>query len=101
MTVLALKSKAEIGSTKYRILSGDVLVSSVILLAKSLDTFLLISVPKADSKPAAVKPIAESADVLIANPLAAPTPIISSLTMFFDNGDFILPLTTGAPYVFY
>ena len=37
ITVVALKSKAEIGSPKYRILLGLVLVSDVILLAKSDD----------------------------------------------------------------
>ena len=37
ITAAALKSKAEIGSPKYRILLGLVLVSDVILLAKSDD----------------------------------------------------------------
>ena len=39
MVVAALKSKALIGSQKYLILSGDVLASDVILLAKSDDCF--------------------------------------------------------------
>ena len=83
MTALALKSKAEIGSPKCLILSGDVLVSSAILLAKSFDTFLPISAPKPLNIPPSAKPIAESADVPIANPLAAPAPTISLLTMCF------------------
>ena len=37
--VVALNSKAEIGSPKYRILSGDVSVSDVVLLEKSDDIF--------------------------------------------------------------
>ena len=37
ITVVALKSKAEIGSPKYRILLELVLVSDVILLEKSND----------------------------------------------------------------
>ena len=82
MTVLALKSKAEIGSPKNIILSGDVLVYSVILLAKSLDTFLPISAPIPLKRPPSEKPIAESADAPMANPPATPVPIISSLTMF-------------------
>ena len=40
ITVVALESIAEIGSPKYRILSGDVLLSDVQLLAISVDTFL-------------------------------------------------------------
>ena len=48
MIVVALKSKALIGSPKYRILLGLVLLSSVILLAKSDDMFLPISAPKPD-----------------------------------------------------
>ena len=59
------------------------LVSSVILLAKSLDAFLPMPAPKADSNPPSEKPIAESADAPIATPLATPAPTISSLTMFF------------------
>ena len=39
MVVVALKSKALIGSPKYRILLGLVLVSDVILLEKSNDIF--------------------------------------------------------------
>ena len=80
--MVALKSKAEIGSPRYLILSGDVLVSDVILLAKSLDTFLPISTPKPDNKPPSLKPVAESTVVPIANPPATPPATISSLTMF-------------------
>ena len=83
MIVVALKSNIEIGSPKYIILSGDVLVSDVILLAKSLDTFLLISVPIAINKPPSLKPIALSIDAPMDTPPAAPTPTISSLTVFF------------------
>ena len=49
---------AEIGSQKYRILFGLVLVSDVIILAKSLDTFLPISAPKLDNKPPSLNPAA-------------------------------------------
>ena len=83
MIVLAWKSNIEIGSPKYRILSGDVLVSDVILLAKSLDTFLHISAPKPLNKPPSLKPVAESTDAPVASPPATPAPTISSLTMFF------------------
>ena len=58
ITVVALKPKAEIGSPKYLILPGDVLVSDATLLAKSLDT-LPISVPKPLNKPPSLKPVAE------------------------------------------
>ena len=83
ITVDALKSNIEIGSPKYLTLSGDVLVSGVILLAKSLDTFLPISTPKPDNKPPSLNPIAESTVVPMANPPATPAPTISLLTMFF------------------
>ena len=83
ITVVALKPKAEIGPPKYLILSGDALVSDVILLAKSLDTFLPISVPKPLNKPPSLKPVAESADAPMASPPATPPATISSLTMFF------------------
>ena len=82
--VVALKSKAEIGSPKYSILSGGVLVFGVILLEKSDDDFLIpISAPKLLNKPPFENPIAESADALMANPPATPAPTISSLIMFF------------------
>ena len=64
------------------ILLGLVLLSSVTLLAKSDDTFLTISVPKPLNNPPSAKPIAESADAPMANPPAAPAPIISPLTIF-------------------
>ena len=83
MTALALKSKALTGSPKYRILLSLVLLSSVILLAKSDDTLLPISAPKPLNTPPSAKPIAESADAPMANPLAAPAPTISCLIMFF------------------
>ena len=83
MIAVALKSKAETGSPKYLILSGDVLVSGVILLAKSDDTFLPISAPEPINKPPSLKPVAESTDAPIASPLAAPALTISFLTMFF------------------
>ena len=94
-----MKSIAEIGSPKYLILSGLVLVSDVILLAKSDDTFLPISAPKPLSNPPSEKPIAESTVAPAANPPAVPAPIISSLTMFFTNGFDMLPDTVGAPNV--
>ena len=71
------------GSPKYLILSGDVLVSDVILLAKSVDTFLPISAPKPDNNPPSLKPVAESTVAPMASPPATPAPTISSLTMFF------------------
>ena len=83
MTVVELKPNIEIGSPKYLILSGDVLVSDVILLAKSVETFLPISAPKPDNKPPSLKPVAESTVVPMANPPATPPATISSLTMFF------------------
>ena len=83
MIVVALKPKALIGSPKYFILPGEVLVSDVILLEKSDDIFLSISAPKPDNKPPSLKPVAESADAPMDSPLAAPAPTISSLIMFF------------------
>ena len=83
MIVVALKSNIEIGSQNYRILSGDVLVSDVILLEKSDDIFSPISAPIPVNKPPSLKPIAESADAPIYPIPAAPTPTISSLTIFF------------------
>ena len=84
ITVVALKSKAEIGSPKYRILLGLVLVSDEILLAKSVDnSFLPMSTPIPVNKPPPLKPIALSIVPPVANPPAAPTPTISFLTMFF------------------
>ena len=97
--VVALKSNALIGSPKYLTLSGDVLVSDVILLAKSLDTFLPISAPKTANNPPSLKPIAESTVAPAANPPATPAPTISSLTMFFNNGFDMLPDTVGLPNV--
>ena len=83
MTVWALKSNIETGSPKYLVLSGGVLVSSVILLPKSLDTFLPISAPKPINNPPSAKPIAESADAPMANPPAAPALTNSFLNMLF------------------
>ena len=99
ITVVLLKSNTKTGSPKYRILSGDVLVSSVILLAKSLDTFLPISAPKPLNTPPSAKPIAESADAPMANPPATPAPTISFLIVFFNNGFDTLLETVGAPNV--
>ena len=79
--MVALKSNALIGSQKYLILSGDASVSHVILLAKSLDTFLPISAPIPVNKPPSLKPIAASADAPIYPIPATPAPTISSLTM--------------------
>ena len=66
----------------FLILSGLVLVSSVVLLAKSLDTFLQISTPKPLNNPPSENTIAASAEAPTANPPAAPAVTISSLTMF-------------------
>ena len=87
--MVELKSNIEIGSPKYLILSGDVLVSDVILSAKSVETFLPISVPEPVNNPPSEKPIAESADAPIDSPPATPAPTISSLTMFFLITDLI------------
>ena len=99
MIAVALKSNIEIGSPKYLILSGDVLVSDVILLEKSVETFLPISAPTPVTKPPSQKPTAESTAVPMANPPATPVPttyfVVNSV--FFYNGDCISPLTTGAP----
>ena len=92
MIAVALESKALIGSPRYLILLGLVLVSGVILLAKSLDTFLPISAPKPLNKPPSENPIAESADAPMASPLAAPTPTISFLIIFFVFLCFIMGL---------
>ena len=89
MTVVALKSKAEIGSPSERSLSGDVWVFSVILLAKSDDVCLPIPGPKPDNNPPSLKPVAPSADAPMANPLPTPAVTISSLTMFFLIMDLI------------
>ena len=86
MIVVALKSNIETGSPKHLTLSGDVLVSDVILLAKSLDTFLPISAPIPVNKPPSLKPIAASADAPIYPIPATPAPTISSLTMFLIMG---------------
>ena len=99
ITVVALKSNIEIGSPKYLVLSRDVLLSSVILLAKSLDAFLPISLPKPLNNPPSEKPIAASADALVANPLATPAPTIAFLPMSFSICDFILPEAVGLPNV--
>ena len=104
MIVVALKSKAEIGSPKYRILSGEELVYDVILLAKSVETFLPISAPKPVNKPPSLKPVAVSADAPIYHIPATPPATISSLTMFFkkeNNGFDMLPDTVGAPNVLF
>ena len=98
--MVALKSNIEAGSPKYIILSGDVLVSDVILLAKSDGTFLPISAPKPVNKPPPLKPIALSIVPPMADPPAAPAPTISFLIMFFFNNGFdMLPDTVGAPKV--
>ena len=99
ITVVALKSKAEIGSPRYLILLGLVLFSSVILLAKSAETFLPITPPKPVNKPPSENPIAASAVVPMDTPPATPAPTISFLIMFFNNGFDMLPDTVGAPKV--
>ena len=97
--MVELKSNIEIGSPNYLILSGLVLVSDVILLAKSVETFLPISPPKTNNKPPSLNPKAESTVVPMANPPATPPATISSLTMFFNSGFDMLPDTVGAPRV--
>ena len=100
ITLLALKPSIEIGSPKYRIISGGVLLSGVNLSAISVETFLPISAPKPLNNPPSEKPIAESTDAPMANPQAAPAPNISLLIMCFSIGGFILPPATGAPNSF-
>ena len=63
-------------------MSGLVLVSDVILLARSVEIFLPISAPKPNNNPPSEKPTAESTVVPIASPPATPAPTVSSLTMF-------------------
>ena len=46
-----------------------------------------------------LNPITKSADAPMASPPATPAPTISFLTMSFNNCDFILPDTVGAPNV--
>ena len=99
MIVVALESKAEIGSPKYIIMSGLVLVPDVILLEKSDDVCSHISAPKPDNKPPSLNPTAESTVVPMANPPATPPATISSLTMFFNYGFDMSHDTTGAPNV--
>ena len=74
-------------------------MSDVILLAKSVDTFLPISAPKAVNNPLSLKPIALSKAPLTAKPPIIPACSIPSLTTFFNTGFDILPDTTGAPNV--
>ena len=64
------------------ILSGLVFVSSVILSAKSVDTFLPISTLKPFNNPPSENTVAASADAPTANPPAAPAVTIASLIMF-------------------
>ena len=60
-------------------------------------TFLPMSLPKPLNIPPSENPIAESADAPMANPLAAPAPIISFLIMSFNIGGLKLPETVGLP----
>ena len=99
---VALKSIALIGSPKYGILSGLVLLFSVYLLAISVETFLLITAPKQVSTPPSENPIAESADALMATPPATPKSKMPSLTIVLQSLPKllpILPLTSGTPNV--
>ena len=73
------------------------MVSEVILLAKSDDTFLPISAPKPLNKPPSLKPVTESTDAPMASPPATPAPTISSLAMFCNSGFDVLPDTVGLP----
>ena len=100
--LLALKSIALIGSPKYRILSGLVLLYPVNLLAISVEIFLPISAPIPVKSPPSTKPIAESAEALVANPPATPAPIISSFIIVLQTLPKRLPKlldTVGAPKV--
>ena len=102
MTALALKSIALIGSPKYRILSGIVLLYYVTLLAISVEISLPISAPKPVNTPPSENPIAESADAPMATPPATPKSKMPSLTIVLPSLPKqlpILPLTTGAPNV--
>ena len=85
-----------------RILSGDVLLSEVNLLAISVETFLPISAPKPVNKPPSENPIAEAADAPVVNPPAIPAAIISFLTIDLPTLPKRLPKlshTVGAPKV--
>ena len=102
MTALVLEPIALIGSPKYQILSGLVLLSSVNLLAISVEIFLPIPAPKPVNTPPSENPIAESADALMATPPATPKSKMPSLTIVLPSLPKllpILPLTTGAPNV--
>ena len=92
--VLALKSNIETGSPKYLILSGLVLVSSVILLAKSLDTFLPTSVPKALNNP--LSTISRCACSYSTSKTCSYYFVLNYVS-FLNNGGFIFPETVGAP----
>ena len=74
-------------------------MSDVILLAKSVDTFLPILKPNPDIRPASENPIAESTVEPTAKPLTIPAPTIPFLTIFFNNGFDMLPDTVGLPNV--
>ena len=101
-TVVALKSKALIGSPTYLILSGCVFVSSVKRLPRSVANLLPISAPSPASNPPSANPIAESTEAPIPAAAAVPKSNIPFLIIVLPNSpndDPRLPLTTGAPYV--
>ena len=90
------------GSPKYRILSGLVLLSSVNLLAISVEIFLPISAPIPAKILPSAKPIAESADAPMATPLATPKSNVDFLIIDLPespNDGLKLPDTVGAPKV--
>ena len=102
MTVLAFISKTLIGSPKYLIPSGLVLLYYVNLLAISVEIFLPISAPIPVKRPPSAKPIAESADAPMVNPPATPKSNIEFLTIDLPkspNDDLKLPDTVGEPKV--
>ena len=101
-TVLALKSRAEIGSPAYRILSG--------LSSFRVVKFVPIAPPilppawdkPAVNKPSSVNPVAASTPAPIEVPTAVPKPWLPLRTKSFIFWLFPpkLPATTGVPNVF-
>ena len=101
-TVLALKSRAEIGSPAYRILSG----LSSFRVVKFVPIVPPILPPAWDkpavNKPSSVNPVAASTPAPIEVPTAVPKPWLPLRTKYFIFLFFppTFPATTGAPNVF-
>ena len=94
MTVVALKSKALVGSPTYRIVSGLVLLSEVQRVPMSL----AISTLNLVIRPPSAKPVAKSAYTPQATPKYNIDFLIIDLPTL-PNDDPKFPLTTGVPKV--